>query len=200
MYCVKCKKKTETIDIIQTTTKNNRSMLKGLCSNCGSKKSQLVACTRDRTVGKGIGDTIIKAIGEIGELHLPITKGEYVPNGSFNNLQKYSYCGPGTKYEQRMREGYQGVNELDSMCKLHDQFYNENQDTESRNISDAALAHRAHEISNDGRFDDEQRRFAKFVNVIMKNKVRFGLGTCDTQARSESGVKTSKNVKKGPMK
>ena len=75
-----------------------------------------------------------------------------------------------------MREGYQGINELDSMCKLHDQFYNENHDTKSRNISDTALAHRANEIANDPRFDDEQRRFAKFVNVIMNNKVKFGLG------------------------
>src|ERR1700759_1979293 len=161
MYCVKCKKKTETIDIIQTTTKNNRSMLKGLCSNCGSKKSQLATCARGRTVGKGIGDTIIKAIGKIGELHLPITKGEYVPNGSFNNLQKYSYCGPGTKYEQRNREGYQGINELDKMCKLHDQFYNENYDTPSRNISDIALAHRTNEIANDPRFDSRQWKDAQ---------------------------------------
>ena len=145
MYCVKCKKKTATIDIIQATTKNNRSMLKGVCSICGSKKSQFIK----KAIGEGIGDTIIKAIGKVGELHLPATKGEYVPNCSFNNLQKYSYCGPGTQYEQRAREGYQGINELDSMCKQHDQFYNENHDSKSRNISDAALAHRANEIAND---------------------------------------------------
>ena len=178
MYCVKCKKKTESKNVAEV-----RNMRKATCDVCGSKKSTFIA------IGKGIGDTIIKAIGKVGELHLPATKGEYVPNGSFNNLQKYSYCGPGTRYEQRAREGYKGINELDSMCKLHDQFYNENQDAESRNISDAALAHRANEIVNDGRFDDEQRRFARFVNVIMNNKVRFGLG-----------VKTSKNVKRGPTR
>ena len=77
------------------------------------------------------------------------------------------------------------------MCKRHGQFYNENHDTESRNISDAALAHRANEIANDPRFDEEQRRFARFVKNIMENKVRFGLGI---------GPKTPKNSKKGPMK
>ena len=62
--------------------------------------------------GKGIGDTITKTIGKMGELHLPANKGEHVQNGSFNNLQKYSYCGPGTKYDQRVKEGYDVINEL----------------------------------------------------------------------------------------
>ena len=161
---------TDSTNIEETISKNNRRMLKSICSICGSKKSQFIK----NISGKGIGDSIINTIGKVGELHLPASKGEYVPNGSFNNLQKYSYCGPGTKYEQRNKEGYQGINELDSMCKLHDQFYNENHDTQNRNISDKALAHRANEIANDSRFDDEQRRFAKFVKVIMDNKVRFG--------------------------
>ena len=121
-------------------------------------------------------------------MHLPASKGEYVPEGSFNNLNKYSYCGPGTKYEQRNAEGYEGINELDKMCKLHDNFYNDNSDTASRNISDEALAHRASEIANDSKFDDEQRRFAKYVAIVMKNKARFGFGI------------KSKNVKKGPYR
>ena len=188
MYCVKCKQKTESKNIIEVISQNNRRMIKSICSICRCKKSQFI---KNTAIGEGISDSIINAIGKVGELHLPATKGEYVPNGSFNNLQKYSYCGPGTKYEQRVREGYQGINELDSMCKLHDQFYNENHDAKSRNISDAALAHRANEIANDPRFDDEQRRFANFVSSIMNQKVRFGLG---------NGVVKSKNSKKGLMK
>ena len=184
MYCLKCKQNTQSKNLTEVITKSNRRMIKSICSNCDNKKSQFI----QSVVGTGIGDTIIKAIGKVGELHLPATKGEFVPNGSFNNLQKYSYCGPGTRYEQRVSEGYRGINELDSMCKQHDQFYSENQDTESRNVSDTALAHRANEIANDDRFDEEQRRFARFVNVIMQNKVRFGLGM------------KSKNLKKGPMK
>jgi hypothetical protein len=164
-------------------SKNNRRMLQGICVVCGNKKSSFTKIS-----GNGIGNTILKTIGNLGELHLPTSNGEYVPNGSFNNQNKYSYCGPGTKYEQRLREGYQGINELDRMCKLHDQFYNENTDTESRNVSDAALAHRAHEISNDPRFDASQRWWADKVERIMNAKVKFGLGI------------DSKNLKRGPMK
>ena len=185
MYCVRCKLKTDSLKVTQMLSSNNRNMLKSICSVCGSKKSSFV---KNDSTGAGIGDILINGISKIGELHLPANKGEYVQNGSFNNLQKYSYCGPGTKYDQRVKEGYKGINELDSMCKLHDQFYNENHDTQSRNISDVALAHRANEIANDSRFDSTQRNAASFVNSIMKNKAKFGLGL------------NSKNLKKGPMK
>ncbi|GIY77727.1 DUF5679 domain-containing protein [Caerostris darwini] len=35
IYCVKCKSHTETKDINQTVSKNNRPMLKGICVQCG---------------------------------------------------------------------------------------------------------------------------------------------------------------------
>ena len=91
-----------------------------------------------------------------------------------NNQQKYFYCGPGTKYEQRVREGYKGINELDGMCKLHDKFYNENTDTKSRNISDIALAHRA-VLARNLMYDGVQRKDANFVSGLMKTKATFGL-------------------------
>jgi len=171
MYCVKCKKKTETLDIIQGKTKNDRSMLKGVCSVCGKKKATFIASN----TGKGF--SLNSFVNNLPiELHQFAEKGEDVLEGSFNNQQKYSYCGPGTKYEQRVREGYKGINELDSMCKLHDKFYNENTDTKTRNISDIALAHRADEIARNPMYDDIQRKDANFISGIMKTKAKFGLG------------------------
>jgi hypothetical protein len=130
--------------------------------------------------GSGFSDLLNKGIGKLGdlgiELHLPSNYGENIPGGSFNNQKNYSYCGPGTKYVQRDKEGYQGINELDKMCKLHDQFYNENSDTATRNVSHIALAHRASEIARDSRYDSPQQRDAKVVSLIMNNKAKFGLG------------------------
>ena len=185
MYCLRCKRKTESNNVSEALTKNNRKMLKGVCVVCGSRKSQFISSV----TGKGLFNNVLSKVGDtLGELHIPTNQGEYVQDGSFNNLSKYSYCGPGTKYEQRNREGYQGINELDRMCKLHDQFYNENSDTPSRNVSDEALAHRANEIANDSGNDNSLRNMASLVYYIMKNKVRFGLGI------------NSKNLKRGSMK
>src|SRR5271157_4362655 len=137
-YCVKCKYKTDTLNIIQITTTNNKHINKGVCSICARNKSSFVSnkllppvrslAGVKQLVGKGF--SLNSFVNNLPiELHQFAENGEDVPGGSFNNQQKYSYCGPGTKYEQRVREGYKGINELDSMCKLHDQFYNENTDT-----------------------------------------------------------------------
>ena len=171
IYCVKCKKKTETASIARVMSKNNRPMLKGICTVCGKKKSLFVSNK------SGGGFSLNSFVNNLPiELHQIAEKGEDVPGGSFNNQQKYSYCGPGTKYEQRVREGYKGINELDSMCKLHDRFYNENTDTKTRNISDIDLAHRANEIARNTMYDNVQRKDANFISGIMNTKARLGLG------------------------
>jgi Domain of unknown function (DUF5679)/Phospholipase A2-like domain len=190
MYCVKCKKKTDTLDIVQVTTKNNRSMIKGICSICGKNKASFISRS---TVNKsGGGFSLNNFVNNLPiELHQFAEKGEDVSGGSFNNQQKYSYCGPGTKYEKRVKEGYKGINELDRMCKLHDKFYNENTDTKTRNISDIALAHRADEIARNPIYDDMQRKDANFISGIMKAKAKFGLGV---------KKQSSKNVQQGSMK
>src|SRR5271156_3519938 len=171
LYCVKCKKKTETTSITRVVSKNNRSMLKGICTICGKNKASFVSSK------SGGGFNLNNLVNNLPfEVHQFAEKGENVPGGSFNIQQKYSYCGPGTKYEQRVREGYKGINELDSMCKLHDKFYNENTDTKIRNISDIALAHRADEIARNPMYDDVQRKEANFISGIMKTKAKMGLG------------------------
>ena len=54
-------------------------------------------------------------------LSLPSNKSsEKVSNGSFNNARKYSFCGSEAKVQNRINEGYKGVNSLDSACKEHD--------------------------------------------------------------------------------
>src|SRR5271169_1054226 len=180
VYCVKCKEKTGTSDITESLSQNNRRMIKGICVECGKNKSSFIAPST------GTGFSLNSFVNNLSiELHKFAEKGEDVPGGSFNNQQKYSYCGPGIKYEQRVREGYKGINELDRMFKVHDKFYNENTDTKTRIISDIALAHRADEIARNPMYDEAQRKDANFISGIMKTKAKFGLG-----------VQASKNLKR----
>ena len=103
-------------------------MIKGNCSICGTKKSVFISiASATQPLKKGKGFSLNNLINNLPiEFHQYAEKGKYVPGGLFNDQQKYSYCGPGTRYQQRIREGYKGINELDKMCKLHDHFYNEN--------------------------------------------------------------------------
>src|SRR5271166_1775243 len=114
LYCVKYKRKTDTVNILQITTTNNKNMNKGICSNCGKNKSSFIS-----NILLGVEPSVLEVEPSIGkgfslnsfvnnlpiELHQFAEKGEDVPGRSFNNQQKYSYCGSGTKYEQRVREG-----------------------------------------------------------------------------------------------
>lgn len=42
LYCVKCKKKTDTMDSHISTTINNRKIKKGKCKICGISKSSFI--------------------------------------------------------------------------------------------------------------------------------------------------------------
>ena len=190
VYCLKCRQKTETLHFTEVESKNGRDMIKGMCSVCGAKKSVFISSSGERETIHGTRFNLNNLINNLPiEFHQYAEKGEYVPGGSFNDQQKYSFCGPGTRYEQRIREGYNGINKLDSMCKLHDKFYNENKDTKDRNISDIALAHRADEIANDSNVDNVQRKDARFISGIMKTKAHLGFGL---------KTKNSKNSRRRP--
>ena len=196
IYCLKCKQKTETLASFELKSSNGRNMIKGTCSVCGTKKSVFVSLTAAEHQGKGF--SLNNLINNLPiEFHQYAEKGEYVPGGSFNDQQKYSFCGPGTRYEQRIREGYTGINELDKMCKLHDQFYNEDKDTKDRNISDVALAHRADEIARDSNFDDDQRKDARFISGIMKTKARLGFGVKTSINQKSKNSRRRPGIKNG---
>ena len=116
-------------------------------------------------------------------MHLYYPTGEYVPGGSFNNLYTYSYAGPGTKFVQRVREGYKGVNELDRAAMLHDLYYHLYKDVPNRNKADAILANDCSKILSkyqgpEEEYPDDIRlllRDTRTVMHIMNIKQRFGL-------------------------
>ena len=190
-YCVKCKQKTGTLELTEVLSKNNRYMIKGKCNVCGKIKSTFAKSATGTATGVATGTGLNDLISNLPfEFHQFAEKGENVPGGSFNDQKKYSFCGPGTKYDQRLREGYTGINKLDQYCKLHDKFYNEHSDTKSRNVSDVALAARADEIASNPAFDDIQRKDARFISGIMKTKAALGMGL---KSKGKSKRKSSKN-------
>lgn len=69
MYCVKCKKFTDTSDIQNKTAANGRSMLQGQCNVCGTTKTKFV---KSNYLGKGFGGNptvlaqLAPALAEVG--------------------------------------------------------------------------------------------------------------------------------------
>jgi len=174
IYCVKCKNKTLANNVVEYTSKNNKPMLKGVCSKCGSRVNMI---TKGSKKGTGVVNALLNKLPEI---HLSLPRdvpSEYREDGSFNNTGKYSYCGPGTKLSKRRQQGYRGVNDLDKACMLHDQAYDSFTDVERRNAADNELAQEANRLANDSAQPDYVRRHAKRVAALMSTKSWLGMGT-----------------------
>jgi hypothetical protein len=172
MYCLKCKSKKKAINTEEVYSKNNKPMITGKCSSCGSKLCQFIK------KGKGVINTLMNKL-PIPEMHLSLpkdVKSENIENGSFNNTGKYSYCGPGTKLNKRLAEGYKGVNDLDKACLEHDNAYDKNTDTKNRNIADNELAEEANRLANDMNQPEYIRNDAKRVAALMSTKSWLGMG------------------------
>lgn len=145
-------------------------MKHGKCLVCGSTKTQFI---------KQGGSLLNKALNALPlpEMHLKSAVGaEQVPNGSFNNTGRYSFCGPYTKLEKRLAEGYRGVNSLDRACKDHDIAYAKYSDTATRNSYDDILADQATKIVMNPDAPGYEKADARLVAALMAGKSRLGMG------------------------
>ena len=113
MYCVKCRKKTNTSDSYETTSKNNKKMLKGKCVVCRKNKCQFI----------GSGVIADKIIATMPEMHLPF----------------HSYTGPFTKLDKKLDfndnplPGYEPYNQIDAISLKHDICYRDNPKFKDKN-------------------------------------------------------------------
>jgi len=116
IYCVKCRKFTETRDVKQKTTKNNRQMLQGIYVVCGTKKSKFISAS-----GKGLINDTINSLPL--EIHMP----------------GHNFTGPGTKLNKRLNEDMTSkarskpINRVDKAAYHHDICYVKNKDTKTSN-------------------------------------------------------------------
>ena len=117
MYCVKCRKETETSNERLATSKNGKRMKQGTCVVCGKTKTRFVKATEG-------GSLLNKIINNLPvEMHLP----------------GYNFAGPGTKLNKRLnpdmtpKEWSKPINRVDKAAYHHDLCYLKNNDTATRN-------------------------------------------------------------------
>ena len=117
IYCLKCKTKTDTLEIEQSKSRNNRLMLQGKCALCGTTKSRFISAKE----GKGWTDLPF-------ELHPPVSL-----------TKRYHFLGQGTKLNKRLASNKnplphsKPVNKLDEIAMNHDICYEKYPKTKERN-------------------------------------------------------------------
>lgn len=174
IYCVKCKKSTDTVSPKQKSAANGRPMMTGKCSVCGTNKTKFLSGKVKQTKklkGNGIFNDYI--MPRLPELH-------YVSPFTF---KKHSFTGPGTKLHKRIDPKTKQplphsmpVNEVDKAAYLHDLAYEEFPDLQRRKIADNVMIDDLDAIRRDKKASWKTRGDAFLVGLAMKTKRLLGLG------------------------
>ena len=158
MYCVRCKKRTDTNNEKITTTKNNRYMKRGICNVCGTNKTQFIKAPKG-------GSILNKVIN-----NLPVEM----------HLLGHNFTGPGTKLNKRLnpdltpKKWSKPINRVDKAAYHHDICYLKNDDTATRNaVCDKNMLEELDGIYNP---TIRERMERGFVSSLIGTKKRFGWG------------------------
>ena len=93
------------------------------------------------------------------------------------HIPGYNFCGPGTKIEQRLARGDQGINPLDAACKTHDIAYLQHKDDlHKRHLADKELERAAWKRFKASDSKLREKAAALAVTGIMKLKRKLGMG------------------------
>ena len=163
MYCVKCRKSTETSQTERTVSKNNRHLLRGKCVVCGTTKTQFV---------RSGGSILNKVLNNLPfELHLP----------------GHNFTGPGTKLNKRLNSDLtpkawsKPINRVDNAAYHHDVCYLKNSDTKYRNeVCDKNMLSELDGIYNPS---IRERLDRSIVDKIIGTKIKFGMGAQKKKGR-----------------
>ena len=158
MYCVRCKKRTNTDNEQFTTSKNNRHMKLGTCTVCDTTKTQFIKSSKG-------GPILNKVINNLPiEMHLP----------------GHNFTGPGTKLNKRLnpdltpKKWSKPINRVDKAAYHHNLCYLKNNDTATRNaVCDKNMLSELSGIYNPSL---KERMERSLVSTLIGTKKRFGWG------------------------
>ena len=159
MYCLNCRRVTETENITTVTSKNDRLMSRDQCVTCGKIKWQFV---RKDVAGGSFLNSLVNKLPF--EMHLP----------------GHNFTGPGTKLNKRLnpdgtpKEWSMPINRVDIAAYHHDLCYSKHDDTKTRN----EVCHKTMlgELSGIVNPTLRERIDKSIVGKLIRAKVNFGLG------------------------
>ena len=156
MYCVKCKRHTETENVQLFTAKNGRLMQRGVCVVCGKVKTQFVKA------GTGLFNRAVNSLPF--ELH----------------LARHNFAGPGTMLDRRLnpdltpKEWSKPINKVDTAAYHHDLCYAQHPDRETRNkVCDREMLRELGAITSPTLRERLERGL---VRNLINTKANLGLG------------------------
>jgi len=157
MYCVKCRKQTDTVNVQKVTTKNGRPMLRGVCTVCSKVKTQFIK------TGTSVFNRAVNKLSF--ELHLP----------------GHNFIGPGTRLDKRLnedgtpRDWSKPINRVDKAAYHYDLCYAKHRDRKTRNdLCDQEMLTELSDITNPTL---RERLDKSIVSNLINANLNLGLGS-----------------------
>ena len=185
MYCLKCKRSTDTLQRGKRVAKNGRLMQIGNCTICGRKKTQFIK--RDK--GKCSTDTLQREKRVAKNSNCTICgckRGKGLVNNFINKLPfemhmpGHNFLGPGTKLNNRLnpdgtpKAWSKPVDRDDAIALVHDLCYAKHRDTKTRNeICDRDMLQALDAIIDP---TISERFHRSLAHTAISAKKRFGWG------------------------
>ena len=156
MYCVKCRRVTETENITISTSKNGRLMRCGQCITCGNQ------FIKSDATSESFLNTLVNKLPF--EMHLP----------------GHNFTGPGTKLYKRLnldgtpKEWNIPINRVDNAAYHPDLCYSKHDDTKARNeVCDKTMLGELNGIVHPTL---KEKNGKLIVGKLINAKVKFGIG------------------------
>ena len=175
IYCVKCRKQTDTKHLKNDVTANGRPCVKGQCAICGTNKTRFVGGAskrKSKQKGEGFFNDLLNS-NKLPEMHY------WSPFSG----KKFSFAGPFTKLDKRLDPKTKlplahskPVNDVDKAAYYHDLAYENMKDMPSRRVADNVMIEDLDAIRRDKKTDWRTRGDAFLVGLAMKTKRLLGLG------------------------
>lgn len=118
------------------------------------------------------------------------------------HIPGYSFCGPGTRLEKRLKRGDQAINRVDEVCKKHDIAYSNAKDKQDIRMADKEMIQELDSLKDLTIGEKVGKAISK---AGIKTKMFFGSGSSDiiyclkckkhTETKDVSTVETKNNRK-----
>ena len=162
IYCVRCKRKTDTLNVAEKLSKSNKPYVSGLCVVCNGKKSQFISSKK--------GGDLHTFIGKLPRPPGGFTAPGYKYLGPYNDLNsqlEFNDKGQITKFH------VQPKNAVDSIAAQHDVDYSIcGNNTACKNRADRVFVNKLDNLD-----DSDKTKWGKVARHVINVKQKLGMGT-----------------------
>ena len=188
-YCLQCKQKTDSYEIENLLSKNNKTYLSAKCKDCSKKKTKFIKPKEGGDIQKLLSKLPFTTTGIPGELHLP--------------FPTHNFVGPGTNLNIRLnpddttKEWSKPIDKDDEIAYQHDLAYREaGDDINKKHEADKIMLYQLDSITDP---TIKERLHRTLIKTALKTKLFLGVGLVQERDKEQYAQEIHKPYRRTPI-